>query len=146
MRRAEPPLDHLHRFLDGGGFARRQKNVQMVGHEHKGVQPVKSAVSTVQELFEEDLGDFGFAKQRASLPRVSGDKVDPSLVDSPDDSGQLCNLQGLKALREQPLIIVAKATTHKEYRQFRCETALVFSTARRDHSLSQSRDLEQFHK
>jgi hypothetical protein len=87
-------FNHLHRLFHSYCFSRRQENMQTVGHEHKSMQLVKSAISATDNLFRYNIGQGYVDEEWMLLPGISCDKVNSSLMYPPRNPSHIRTLRG----------------------------------------------------
>src|ERR1700676_1153604 len=78
-------FDHLHRLLNCCRLPWRQQDMQMIRHQHKTMQLVKSAIPAAQNLFDNDIRQGRVDEERMLLPGIGRHKIDACLPTPPCD-------------------------------------------------------------
>ncbi len=88
-------FNHLNGLFDCGALVWRNENVDVVRHDHEGVQFVKSAIPTLQNLLKNNLRSFWLCENGTPFPGITRDKINTGLANSPDNPAHSRG-QGLK--------------------------------------------------
>jgi hypothetical protein len=59
--------------------------MKMIRHYSKRMQFVESSATTIEKLFDQDLGDFRLLKQSTALPSAARHEVNTCLSHASDD-------------------------------------------------------------
>src|ERR1017187_5156518 len=105
-------LDHLHRLLNCCCLTWRQQHMQMIRHQYKSVQLVKSPIPAIQNLLDDDICQDRVDEERMLLPGIGRHKIDACLANPPAILPTSAP-PGAKAPWNQALFVAAEAATHK---------------------------------
>src|SRR5579862_1391564 len=91
---SRPTFDHLHGLFNCCCVPRRQQDMQMIRHQNKSMQLVKSSIPTTHNLFDDNICQGRVNKEWMFIPSISRHKIGACLVNPPGDPSHLRTLRG----------------------------------------------------